>query len=389
MSRLATQAELHKLRRTLALDPAALDFLAGLPAEQLRGFRVALYEQLFEDDRVLFGRLAWVASRLPAGFAAELAQRVLGPMLTARLAADVPARRAAEIGRRLPVAFWADAAEHLDPRRARDALRQLPPELFVDVARELAERREFMTMSRFVEFVPDTTARAVVEAIEDEGAILRIAFYMGSKNRIDHLFRMLPRERMEALIVQVEDESRDLLPAFLSLLIHVSYGLKRELGDLAAAQGDAVLAGYVRATQEQGLWPDLLPVVAAMSEDARRRVVNLAILREPAVQESILAAADEHSFWGIVLPMVELMDDANRGMVAQILASRPRETLEHAAHAALMGEQWEPLLDAVRRMPAAKQEELAAVVRELGEVDPDLMQRIARRAEAHGFAVSG
>lgn len=389
MSRLATRAELDKLGRTLDLDPAALGFLADVPAEQLRGLRVAVYELLFADDRVLFARLAWLACRLPAGMGAALGQRVLGPMLTARVAAEMPARRAAEIGVRMPIPFWADVCVHLDPRRTRDLIRQLPPQLVVDVARELVERRDFMTMSRFVDFLPDTTAQAVVEAIEDEGALLRVAFYMGSKNRIDHLFRMLPRERLQALLLQVEDESRDLLPSFLSLLIHVSYGLKRELGDLAAAQGHAVLAGYVRATQEQGMWADLLPVVAAMSQDARRTVVNLPILREPAVQESILRAADEHSFWGLVLPLVELMDEANRVLVADVLAARPPAALEHAAHAALMGEHWEPLLDLVRRMPLERQRELGRVVGTFGEVDPDLVRRISHRAEAHGFAVSG
>jgi hypothetical protein len=40
-------------------------------------------------------------------------------------------------------------------------------------------------------------------------------------------------------------------------------------------------------------------------------------------------------------------------------------------------------------MPAAKQAELAALVRELGEVDPELRDRIERRASERGIALSG
>jgi hypothetical protein len=187
------------------------------------------------------------------------------------------------------------------------------------------------------------------------------------------------------MILRVEAEAAELLPAFLSLLIHVSYGLKRELGDLAAAQDEAVLTGYVRAAHEQGLWIDVLPVVAAMSEASRHRVVNLPILREPDVQESIVRTADEQRLWGLVLPLVELMDDGNREAVATILACKTRGALESAADAALMGERWEPLLDLVRRMPAARQEEFAAIVQGFGAVDPELVSRIASRAEALGF----
>jgi hypothetical protein len=129
----------------------------------------------------------------------------------------------------------------------------------------------------------------------------------------------------------------------------------------------------------------MLPVVAAMSEDARRKVVNLPILREPDVQASIIATADEHDLWGLVLRLVRLMDDANRAAVAGIVADRPRQTLEAAADAALMGEQWEALLDLVRSMPAPKQDEFVAIVRGFGEVDADLVGRIGRRAGAYGF----
>jgi hypothetical protein len=384
MSRLAIKSELDKLGATLALEPGTLEFLDDIPAEQLRGLRVAVYELMFSYDRIVFQRLAAIAGRLPAGVVARLSERAFGPALTARIAAEMPSRRALAIGVRMPTSFWADIAVHLDPRRTRDLIRQLPVELVVDLALELVRREEFMTMSRFVDFLADDTIQAVVDAVEDEADLLRVAFYMGSKNRVDNLFHRLPPERIQALILEVQEDYEGLLPAFLSLLTHVSYRLKRELGDLAAAQGDEVLAGYVRAAHEQQLWADMLPATAAMSEAARQQVVNLPILGDAAVQEGILDTADDHGLWGIVLPLVGLMDDLNREAVATIVAGKPRATLESAAHAALMGEHWEVLLDLVRRMPPSKQGEFAEMARAFGEVDPDLLSRIVRRAEDYG-----
>ncbi len=384
MSQLAIQSELDKLALTLGVDRDAIGFLDQVAAEQLRALRVAIYEVLYREDGVLFGRMAAVAKRLPVALTLQIAER-LGPLLTARVASEMPFGRGVEIARRMSTTFAADVCVDLDPRRTRDLIAHLPTGWTVDVALELARRGDFVTMSRFVDFVSDDAVRGVVEAIEDETALLRIAFYMGSKNRMDHFFRMLPPKRLEALIVRVEDEPDELLPALLSLLIHVSYGLKRELGDIAAAQDESVLSGYVGATQRQDLWPDILPVVAAMSEPCRHKVVNLPVLREPAVQERIVGAADDHDLWGVVLPLVEMMNTTTRTVVADIVATKGHGTLEGAAEAALMAEQWDSLLDLAALMPPAKQDELVTIVCAFGKVDPDLVRRVAAAAARRGF----
>ena len=384
MSKLAIRSELDKLGWSLGLDPDAVGYLDQVPAEQLRSLRVAIYDLLYREDRVLFRRMAAVAERLPIGLTLQVAGR-LGPLLTAKVATEMPAGRGAEVASRMSTTFAADVCVELDPRRTRDLIAHLPTTWTVAVALELARRGDVVTMSRFVDFVADDAVRGVVEAIEDEAALLRVAFYMGSKNRMDHFFGMLPPKRLEALILRVEDEPDELLPALLSLLIHVSYSLKRQLGDIAAAQDESVLTGYVRATQRQDLWADILPVVGAMSEPCRRKVVNLPILGEPEVQERIVRAADDHGLWVVVLPLVELMNGTTRATMAGIMAARDHATLRGAGDAALMGEQWDALLDLAALMPQAKQDELVAIVRAFGEVDPDLLSRVAAGARQRGF----
>ena len=376
MTKLGAQSEIDKLAATLELDPSALAFLVDVSPAELRSVRTSIYERLFELDRVVFERLAILACRLPAPLSARLAPR-FGPLIAARVAAELPPAYALAIIEAVAPDFFADLGEHLDPRRFRELIPRIPTGLVVGTATELVRRGRFQTISRFVDFVSDEQTRAVVDAIDDEAAILRVAFYMGSKNRMDHLFQMLSSERVERLIIRVEQERDELLPAFLSVLIHVSYSLRRRLADVVAAQHPAVLAGYVHAAHEQGLWSDVLPVVAGMSDQAKRKAVNLPLLSEHDVQTSIIEAADAHHLWGLVLPMIALMDDSNRAAVASIMAARDSATLEHASEAALMGEHWHTLLELAGLMPEAKRGELVGVIERLvAEADPKLLSRL-------------
>lgn len=387
MTQLATRAEITKLARTLDLENSRLDFLDAIPADQLRTLREAVYERLFGMDLRLFTRAATFVRWLPPWLTTFLAQYLFGPMLTARVAGEMPARRAAQIGIRASTGFLADVCMHLDPRCARDLIRELPVHRIVDIALEVIRRQDFITMGRFVDYLSDDAIRALIGRIEDDGILVRAAYYMESKNRLDHVVRMMPRERLRQAILLVLDSARDIMTEVMSLIIHVSYALQRELGDLAAAQDEAVLDRIVHFVQERQLWADLLPVVLLMSEDSQRKVVNLPILRnEPTVLESIIRTAHEHELWGAVLPLVPMMNEDMINKVAEVAAQQPRLAMQQAATAALMGERWEALLDVVVRMPRLKQLELAEIVQDYGEVDPELASRLAQRAGSLGFS---
>ncbi len=388
MSRLGTQSEIDKLGATLALETEQLAFLSEIAPDELRNLRIAIYERMFDQDSVLFERLATLGSRLPAAATARIAERAFGPLISARVVAEMAPEPALAIARRVSVAFFADTAPYLDPRRLRDMIVQLPIELAVSIARELVARGEFMTISRFVDFVSDEQTEAVVAAIDDEAAILRVAFYMGSKNRMDHLFRTLPDQRIARLVERVQERPADLLEPFLSVLIHVSYGLRREVGDVIAGLPEPVLDGYIRAVHNQGLWADVLPVVGGLSPAATRTIVNLPVLSEPDVQRSVVEVADAKLMWGTMLPLVALMDETNRDAVAAIVATLDVGALERASDAALMGEYWDTLLALVARMPAVKHEQLAAIVGKLAPVDPELVERIERRAQELGVQLT-
>lgn len=385
MSRLAARAEVVKLAHALGEHESDLAFLLALAPDELRRFRVVFEELLFGQETRLLHRAGKLARWLPRGLLVWLCRWLLGPRLTARLASELPAHRAADVVMRLPPDFVARATAMVDPRRVRDVMQRMSIESVVRVARSLLRRRDYLTLGRVVEFLPDAAIRAVEAEIVDEGDLLRIAFHTESRNRMDHLVHLMPEEKLRAAILVIRDPSRrELWPMVFALLANVSYALKRELGELAADQGQEVLNAIVHAIQQEDLWTDVLPLVASLAPDTQRRLANMPVLREPRVLEGFLRSAAANGLWGIALSLVALMETELRATVAGVADQLPAGAMRAACKAALLGEHWDVLLELGSRMSPDPRREIEDAVRELGVTDARLLARIARRARHHG-----
>ncbi len=352
MSRLASQAELMKLADTLAVPVEQIKFLANMPPEALRHFRTALTDRIFDQQHALFRWFAAWVRWVPMWISVLMVRFWLGLQIATRIAGSLPAWRAASIARHLPVDFMADIAKGLDPRMTRELVKLLSGKQIESIARVLLERRDFMTIGRFVGLLPDEVVRDVAASIPDEGDLLEIIFHVDSRERINHLIHVLPFDRIQRTMLIVSDpDKRDLWPKLLALLVNVSDSMKRELGDLAASQGEEVVEGLIRAAEEDGLWEDILPVVACLSRDVQRLVANHPALLEPAVMQHVLDAANRGDLWKDMLTLAASMDDAGRTVVAQAIVTLHEDVLEHIAYAALIRAQWAVALDIVRRLP--------------------------------------
>ncbi len=388
MTGLAARAELIKLGRALGAAPEQLSFLSDQAPEVLRHLRVALSDRIFDERRQVFRALAGWARWLPAWLAAGLVRWWLGPRLTARIAGELPAWRAAAISRFLPAFFMAEVAVALDPRSARELIGLLPVSQVAAIARILLDKRDFVTIGRFVGLMPDEVVCEVAGEVADEGDLLEIVFHLESRERIDHLVRILPPERIhKAMMIVCDPSRRELWPKLLALVTNVGYGLKRELGDLAAQQGDEVLAAIVRAAQEEDLWADILPVVVCLSPDVQRRVVNLPFLLDAEVMRSILRAADESGLWTSLLTLAASMNDAGRDAVAVALSDVSRDVFDRIAYAALLRAQFDTVLDIVGRLPVARHGECLQVLEHyVGGLDADTVAYIHGALHAQGLA---
>lgn len=385
MSRLGVRAEVAKLCHVLGVDPAEFVFLRRLPAEELYEMRRAAVEGRAQRHARAARWIAVAARRLPGWLSAWLCEHLFGPPLVALVAGELPARLAVPIANHLSIPYMAAVSHYLDPRRAHDLIQRMPVERIVEEGRELIRQRDYITVGRFVDFLPDAAVAGILERIDDDEHLLRASFFVESKNRLDHIVRLLPLERLRRAILLAVYPERDVLIEVMSLVVHVSYGLQRELGDLAAEQDDAVLDRIVHAAQVEDLWADILPVLANLSVKSQMKLVDLPVLREePEVLERILRVADAENLWYCVLPLYGLMREEMKDRVAEG-AAVIEGAMARVCEAALIMEHWQLLADVVARLPRPRQELFAEIVCAYGEIDPDLMARVAGYAEEKGF----
>lgn len=385
MTRVATQAEISKLAFALDVEPEKLSYLELLPATELSLIREAVYERLAEHQQQLFTNLAALVRWLPLWSISLLAPR-FGPRLIARVAGELPAVSAAGIAERLPEAFLADVASYLDPRRVRDLIQKLSNDKIVAVALELFEREAYIVLGRFVSHLSDSSIQSVLPRMDDDSQLVRAVFYVESRGRLSHIVQLLPKDRLNQIILMVAEPDCEVMVELIALVANVSYTLQRELGDMAADQDEAVLARIVDTTQKQGLWPDLLPILSVLSDQSKRKVVNLPLLHDdPSVLQGVLKAAHENDLWSDVLPLAEMMEDDMQEVIAEHINKMPRAAVAQVLTAALMGEYWDTLLDVAVRLNKDKQKEIAALVIPYGDVDPALLRRLVQAVDDRGF----
>ncbi|MEQ1440284.1 hypothetical protein AAG565_13070 [Fontimonas sp. SYSU GA230001] len=308
MTTLAHQAETLKLARLLHTAPEQLDFVGRLDAAEVRALRERATAALFDGDRHLFHRVAAATKLLPAPIAALIAEKALGPLLCARVAGLLPPERAVDIAKRLHTRFLADVCLELDPRHVRELIAQMPVKRIVEVAHELAARREYITMARFVDVLPEAAMRATLDALQDDETLLRIGFFVENPAQLSAVIQMLSEHRLSRLIRVSVEGAAELWGEALALINAIDAPQRRLMAGLAAALDAPVLERMIGLTHEAELWTALLPVVAEMDDAARARLTRLQSLNEDAVLAAMLRAVDAANLWPQLLPLVSRMD---------------------------------------------------------------------------------
>lgn len=328
MTSLAHQAETLKLARLLHVAPEQLPFLAKLDADEIRGLRQRATASLFDGDRHLFHRVAAATRLLPGPIAALIAEKALGPLLCARVAGLLPPDRAVDIAKRLHTPFLADVCLELDPRHVCELIAAMPVQRIVEVAHELARRREYITMARFVDVLPEAAMRATLDALQDDEALLRIGFFVEDPARLSSVIQMLSEHRLSNMIRVSVEGAAELWAEALALINAIAAPQRRLMARLAAALDEPVIERMIGLTHEAALWPSLLPVVAEMDDDARERLARVRALNDDAVLTSMLLAADAADLWDPLLPLVARMDAATQQRAAKVAERQGAELLD-------------------------------------------------------------
>jgi hypothetical protein len=270
-------AEVLKLARILEREPEQLAYLERLAPGDLRELRERVTEALWSDNNHMLGRIAAASRLLPAAVSAAIAERAFGAFVSARLAGLLDPGRAVDVAAKLPSPFLADVAVELDPRRASEVIARIPPQQISDVTRELVQREEYVTMGRFVGHLSD---EAVAEALggTDDRSLLRVAFVLDDKDRLDELVGQLPKRR---------------------------------------------LAGIVQTAADDALWVEALDLLGHLGDDRRAEVVATALELDDDAVETITDAVLEHDLWGEVLVIAERDSGLQAKLAARLESLTP------------------------------------------------------------------
>ncbi|MHB8657088.1 MAG: hypothetical protein ACYC91_03900 [Solirubrobacteraceae bacterium] len=318
---LEVRAEVFKLSRLLAREPEQLGYLAELPSEDVRALREQVTEALFAAHSGALTRLATASKLLPVGLVATMAQKVFGPVLSARIAGLLEPDRAVEMAAKLPVDFLADVAVELDPRRASQVIARIPPPQVAEITRELLLREEHVTMGRFVGHLQTQAVRAAVGEMDDR-ELLQVAFVLESKDSLSELIALLPAGRLDGIIDAAA--GADLWPEAFDLLTNLSDEQQADFAERAARRSDAVLDALVRCARDGSMWDSVLRLTQLMSETSRRRFAALGSIQEPGVLEAIVATAALHpELWDGLLPLAALLPGEGRARVQDLVQRLP------------------------------------------------------------------
>lgn len=199
MRPVGTGLELLRLAALLDVDEADLGGLGEVPAEELRALRTAITATVHGRHERRFRRLAALVKKTPLPLAAKVAQRALGPVMSARVASSLAPEDAVALAQHLDIDFLTRVATHLDPARVGDIVRAMPADLVVEVGRRMLAAGELIALGGLVSCVGESEALAVAEAA-DPGDLLRIGLFTEDVAALDTLIAGLPDERLAQVV---------------------------------------------------------------------------------------------------------------------------------------------------------------------------------------------
>ncbi|MFC0848878.1 hypothetical protein ACFH04_34970 [Streptomyces noboritoensis] len=354
MDKLLGRAETEKIARLLGREPDELAFLSALPADDLRRLREQTVAALFDGTPEMLDRIARATKLVPAGVAAAISQKALGPRLAAAVAGKLEPARAADIIEKLPVAFTAESCAHLDPRRIPGIVDRLDENLLVRVSVALAERGDHLTMGRFVAHLRDSALERILPQVEDK-VVLKTGSVIDLPQHLNRIVDLMGEERLARVVASAAD---GLWPEALAVAGLVTGDQRTRIATLAARQPPERLDSLVRTVAAQDLWESLLPLVALLSEDDRRAVALLPSLSDPEILTGIVPAVVSTGLWAEFLPLVELLPTASRETIATSASTLTDDDLDALAREVDKRDLWELVLPLVELMDDAAKERI-------------------------------
>lgn len=311
-------AESRRLARVLGVPDHRLSFLREVATADVAALHLASRDLLRSRHRPLYRRLARTSHLLPVSLAAWIAEHALGPLLCARIAAEMGIPATTLLCQHLSPPFMAEVCPYMDVETLSRLALQLPRDTLREIARHLIERGEHIVLGELADTLPDELLQRMAESFGSADTVLRISLFMEQADRIEYLLSLLPLEELPALSRVAADPRRELLPEALSLLQRVSPEWRRRLLDAAIADGDGPLESLLREVDRLGLWRDALPLTSLLDRAGRWRLLQLPLWRDADLRRRALRQAARP----LLLPHARIL-----------LGTLPPDERERALHA--------------------------------------------------------
>lgn len=344
---LLTRAELVKLSRVLGAKEAEVAFLAPLGVERLRKLEDCISGTLFDEYRGAFQRLADASRLLPASLVAKMSELVFGPVISARVSGLMPPERAIEVSAKLKMKFLADVTMHLDPRSASELLAVMPTRIVIEVAQLLLQRREYVTMGRFVDDLTDEAIRAVTDSLKDDEALVHIAFFVERRERLNELVDLLRPERIRRIVGAVANGAPDVQAAGLAMMSQFTHKQLARFGEAAIALGPKVLNALVSAAQREDATEVVASVIQGIGAEGRAVFSKMLADMDNATLDAWARSTTEANLWPAALKILAASNAEIQQEAAQALKRLGAPAREAIARA-LRAEKLESALTVVK-----------------------------------------
>jgi hypothetical protein len=203
MTSYRTHCQVAQLARTLGVPAEQLASFDRLGAEYLHELNASVSAQLFDAQAPMFRRISSLAPLVPNQLVARLAPSIVDPLVAGRAAGTLGidhTSRIEDLLGRLPAAYMADCAPHLDPRTLAVLASAVRGGALIPGARELLARGDYVTAAGFVEFATEQLITDFEQGLDDDLGLLRTAAVAYSDSVLQMIVAAIPDERMTRII---------------------------------------------------------------------------------------------------------------------------------------------------------------------------------------------
>ncbi|GEM30298.1 hypothetical protein NN3_13050 [Nocardia neocaledoniensis NBRC 108232] len=312
MTDLLTRHQLLMLARTLRTDPANLESMARLGAQNLRVLRERLSGLLFDADEPVFARLSKLSPLVPDTLLTKITVAAVPPEVGGRAGGSLGLahpERVAHVLSTLPPTYLADAAPHLDPRTVAALAPLLSGGMLIPTATELLARRDYTTAGKFVEHATDALIDDFAQGLSDDVGLLCAVAVVPDADKLDQVVSRLSPARRDALFRAAATDTDAAVLAVLSVLARLgAENRARATAALIDSLDDAALRRLTGVAAEQHALGELLTALSGTPATTRSRVaatiakdadqldaVVTAAATSPEVEDMLQAIRAQHS----------------------------------------------------------------------------------------------